>query len=120
MGSIDDRGRLWLLGRVGSCNDARGKLYPLAMETALSFCPEIQRSAFFAVEGERILALQLGSHSQPDLTVFAALFDKMSVDKIWEVAHIPTDKRHNAKIDYVSLARSPRRKEYKIHERLFR
>ena len=110
VGYLDPRGRLWLVGRAGSCADSRGKLYPLAMETAMSFFPAVARSAFFTRKGQRVLALVVepgalepGAHALPDLPGLAVLFDKMQVDTILKVRMIPTDKRHNSKIDYRAL-----------------
>jgi olefin beta-lactone synthetase len=105
VGYLDPRGRLWLVGRAGSCADSRGKLCPLAMETAMSFCPAVARSAFFTRKGQRVLALVLepGAHALPDLPGLAKLFNKMQVDTMCKVRMIPTDKRHNSKIDYRAL-----------------
>jgi acyl-CoA synthetase (AMP-forming)/AMP-acid ligase II len=110
VGYLDPRGRLWLVGRAGSCADSRGKLYPLAMETAMSFCPAVARSAFFTRNGQRVLALLLepGAQALPDLPGLAKLFDKMQVDTTCKVRMIPTDKRHNSKIDYRALGADSR------------
>jgi len=105
VGYLDPRGRLWLVGRAGSCADYRGKLYPLAIETAMSFCPAVARSAFFTRQGQRVLAVVLepGAHALPDLPDLMKLFERVHVDTILKVRTIPTDKRHNSKIDYRAL-----------------
>ncbi|HWC17538.1 MAG TPA: AMP-binding protein, partial [Terriglobales bacterium] len=114
VGYLDSSGRLWLLGRLETSSNARGNLYPLSVETAMSFCPDVQRSAFFWFKGKRILALQLTSY-RIDLRLVDEVLRRASVDSIWEVSHIPTDKRHNSKIDYSGLI-GRRHREYKIRE----
>jgi len=114
IGYIDSYGRLWLLGRVDPSPDGQANLYPLSVETAMSFFPAVERSAFFALNDKRILALQLDPRCQPDLRRFQKLLREASVDSIWEVPHIPTDRRHNSKIDYKGL--TSHRRQYRIWE----
>jgi len=114
LGSLDSDGRLWLLGRVDPDRDGQANLYSLSVETATSFCPGVRRSAFFALNGKRILALQPDGHCRPDLTLLKDLLREASVDSIWEVPQIPTDRRHNSKIDYQGLR--CRRQDYRIRE----
>jgi hypothetical protein len=71
----------------------------------MSFCPEVARSAFFTRQGQRVLAVVLepGAHALPDLPDLMKLFERVHVDTILKVRTIPTDKRHNSKIDYRAL-----------------
>ncbi|MEM8557448.1 MAG: AMP-binding protein, partial [Bacteroidota bacterium] len=57
-GYLDERGRLWLLGRCGAkARDARGVLYPLAVEAAAQ-TEGVARAAFLAADGGRHLVLE--------------------------------------------------------------
>ena len=50
-GKLDDRGRLWLLGRV---KERVGKIYPFSVEAAARTIPSITNAAFFASNGKKI------------------------------------------------------------------
>ena len=101
-GYLDASGRLWLLGRCSArIDDARGTLYPFAVECAASFVPGIKRSAMVAHEGQRILLVeeQRGfDHGELSVALAWAKLDDIRV-----VPKIPVDKRHNAKVDYTQL-----------------
>lgn len=59
-GYLDERGRLWLLGRVtAAIVDEHGVLHPFAVECAASRFAEIRRSALIARRGERILVIEV-------------------------------------------------------------
>src|SRR5260370_18701301 len=56
---MDAAGRLWLLGRCnGKIQDARGTLYPFAVECAAMQTPAIRRAALAAIDGCRVLAVE--------------------------------------------------------------
>jgi len=97
-GKLDAQGRLWLLGRCAAVvRDARGELFPFAIETMLSFDPTIRRSAVLAIGERRILAVEAeGDAPQSTPT---------GIDEIHRLARIPVDRRHRAKIDYPALRR---------------
>ena len=104
-GYLDASGRLWLLGRAGAViRDERGKIYPFAAECAASQLPWIERSALARHNGERLLAVQLGSRAPADAEwrVQEAL-SWAQLDRVVRVPRIPVDRRHNAKIDYPAL-----------------
>jgi acyl-CoA synthetase (AMP-forming)/AMP-acid ligase II len=110
-GYLDADGRLWLLGRCAArIGDGRGTLYPFAVEAALSAHAEVRRSAAVAIDGRRVLVLELADGTDGaalarlGATVAWARFDELRV-----LRAIPVDKRHNAKIDYPELYRLLRR-----------
>lgn len=97
-GKLDAHGRLWLLGRCAAVvRDARGELFPFAIETMLSFSPDIRRSAVLAVNGRRILAVECDESAIPTTPE--------GIDEVRRFASIPVDRRHRAKIDYPALRR---------------
>lgn len=106
-GSIDDQGRLWLLGRcVGRIDDDRGRLYPLTVEAAAHVDPHLERAAVAGHRGRRILLLQWRDESQPGNTT--EIQDRLRwahIDEVRVWKQIPVDARHNAKIDYPMLFR---------------
>lgn len=106
-GYVDDRGRLWLLGRCSArLHDERGVLYPFAVETAAYQDANVKRAALASHRGKRILAIEyfdVSARAEPASLHWAGL------DEIRTCRSIPVDKRHNAKIDYPAL--------YKLLER---
>jgi acyl-CoA synthetase (AMP-forming)/AMP-acid ligase II len=104
LGYCDPQGRLWLLGRcTAKLSDARGVQYPFAVECAVRERFEIENAALISVRGLRVLAIEsktkLAANEILDALSWAQL------DRVVFVDHLPVDKRHNAKIDYVELAR---------------
>jgi acyl-CoA synthetase (AMP-forming)/AMP-acid ligase II len=106
-GYLDERGRLWLLGRcVARIRDARGDLYPFAAETAVYQDPRVRRAAMLAHDGKRVLALEFYETPAPaSLDAVRATLAWTRLDEVRLCRHIPVDKRHNAKIDYPALHR---------------
>jgi olefin beta-lactone synthetase len=106
-GYLDERGRLWLLGRCAArIVDARGTLYPFAVECAVSFDPRVRRSAAATHAGQRLLAVELeradGTAALEEIANAVAWAD---LDAVRAFPHLPVDRRHNAKIDYPALRR---------------
>ena len=104
-GYIDPRQRLWLLGRCSAkLTDARGVLYPFAVECAALALDAVRRCALVDHHGARVLAVELDGLSQEAARrllitqlAWAELQDVIVVERL------PVDKRHNAKIDYPAL-----------------
>ncbi len=110
-GYLDASGRLWLLGRAGAViQDERGTIYPFAAECAASQLDWIERSALASLNGERLLAVQLGPRAPADAErrVLATL-PWVHLDRVVRVPRIPVDRRHNAKVDYSSLEKELKR-----------
>lgn len=107
-GWLDADGRLWLLGRVAArIEDAHGTLHPFSVECAATRFPWVARSALLAAEGRRILAVELvpGTREEPALAELRVALAFARLDRIVRLGRIPVDRRHNAKVDYVTLAR---------------
>jgi olefin beta-lactone synthetase len=104
VGYLDRAGRLWLLGRCsGKIQDERGTLYPFAVECAALQNPLVRRAALAAVDGRRVLALE-AEKPVPTGDILRSL-SWAQLDQVVSMDRIPVDKRHNAKIDYLALAR---------------
>jgi len=101
LGRLDESGRLWLLGRCAAAvKDARGTLYPFAVECAAQQIEGVRRAALAVVARRRILVYE-GESGLPvrDALAWAVL------DEVRRVAAIPLDARHNSKIDYPALSK---------------
>ncbi len=108
LGYIDPTGRLWLLGRCnGKIQDSRGSLYPFAVECAAMQTPGIRRAALAAVDGRRVLAIESTESLSPDDILRSLAWAQL--DEVVLLDHVPVDKRHNAKIDYIALFRKLKR-----------
>jgi acyl-CoA synthetase (AMP-forming)/AMP-acid ligase II len=106
-GKFDEHGRLWLVGRCSAkIRDARGEIYPFAVECVAMEHPGIRRAAFVAHAGQRLLAIE--SNPEFDRATLQTLRQDLlwsSVDEIRILRRLPVDKRHNGKIDYPTLQR---------------
>lgn len=104
VGMLDDDGQLWLLGRANAVvRDAKGELFPFAVEVAAREVEGVRRAALAQHNGRRVLAVEGGG---PDLE--RRVMEHLHWAKLDEVARltqIPLDKRHNAKVDYPALAK---------------
>ena len=102
-GCLDEAGRLWLLGRCAArLDDAHGAMYPFGLECVAMTFPEVRRAAALQHEGRRLLVVE----ADDDDTLVERLQAATSwahIDEVITLAHIPVDKRHNAKIDYPKL-----------------
>jgi olefin beta-lactone synthetase len=106
-GYFDAQGRLWLLGRCSAkISDARGTLYPLAVEAAVRRWPQVRRSALVAHAGRRVLALEIaGGEAQQLAATIRQALAWAQIDVTQVLPRLPVDPRHNAKIDYPALQR---------------
>jgi olefin beta-lactone synthetase len=105
-GTLDDRGRLWLLGRcVARIQDEHGTVYPFAVEAAAYNDPRVRRAALVARNGRRALAVEFfETPSTEDVAALGLQFRWAHVSETLPLRHVPVDKRHNAKVDYPALA----------------
>jgi acyl-CoA synthetase (AMP-forming)/AMP-acid ligase II len=105
-GYLDDRGRVWLLGRCAArIEDGRGVLYPFAAECAVYQDPRVKRAAAVAHGGRRILAVEASGGTPPDLASLREALAWADFDEMRVLRRVPVDGRHNAKIDYPALHR---------------
>jgi acyl-CoA synthetase (AMP-forming)/AMP-acid ligase II len=104
-GFMDDRGRLWLLGRADAkIQDELGTIYPFAVECAASGIDGIHRSALIQHDRKRVLIVQPNPNPPPDLeTTILKQLAWANIQSVRMLKRIPLDKRHNAKIDYPAL-----------------
>ena len=104
---LDDRGRLWLLGRAGA-EVCRGDVvvHPFTVEARAARIPGVAASAFIAhsdaPEGELVVQLSAGASEYVVLSSARALLDDLTVRLIDE---IPMDARHQSKVDRSELLR---------------
>jgi acyl-coenzyme A synthetase/AMP-(fatty) acid ligase len=94
---IDERGRLWLLGRREA---ASGALFPFAVETAALSWPGVKQAALLAGDARAKLALSGDGLEQAALQARASRLGDIDVVIMRAV---PMDKRHNSKADYARL-----------------
>ena len=107
LGYLDTSGRLWLLGRCnGKIKDERGTLYPFAVECAAMQDAAVRRAALAAVAGRRVLAIE--GEKTLSLEAIRTSLSWARLDQVVRLERVPVDKRHNAKIDYIALARELR------------
>lgn len=105
-GYFEHTGRLWLLGRSAAViNDDRGELYPFAVECAARQFPGIVRTALVNRQEKRILFIQPVKGSHIDTIAVRNALVWAQLDDVRELDEIPLDRRHNAKVDYVRLAK---------------
>ena len=106
-GYLDVQGRLWLLGRCSArIQDAKGTLYPFAVECVAMSFSFVRRAAFVSVGGKRVLAVEGAAPiSRGNLTALQSALLWAPVDEVRQVRRIPVDARHNAKVNYPVLLR---------------
>jgi olefin beta-lactone synthetase len=104
--------RLWLLGRSGAeIRDARGVLYPFAVECAAQHHAGVRRAALISVGGERVLLVEpVDSIDDSMLDELARRLRWAGLDALHAVPALPVDYRHNSKIDYPKLQQLLQRK----------
>ena len=106
-GYLDAQGRLWLLGRCSArVQDAKGTLYPFAVECVAMGFPFVHRAAFVSIDGKRILAIEgTAPLSREKLTDLRTTLSWAEVDVVRLLRRIPMDSRHNSKVNYPELIR---------------
>jgi acyl-CoA synthetase (AMP-forming)/AMP-acid ligase II len=111
IGYVDDRGRLWLLGRASAViEDARGVLYPFAVECGARELSGGGRVAVVADRGRRVLVVERSRGVPPvDTAAVREALRWAELDEVVSCRALPMDKRHNSKIDYHALANLVRR-----------
>ncbi len=107
MGRLDAGGRLWLLGRASAViRDGRGVVYPFAIECAARQVDGVCHAAVVAVDGCRVLAVELRASTDQRAAVGALHSSFMGdIDGVVVLPRMPLDARHNAKVRYPELIR---------------
>ena len=109
LGYLDHDCRLWLLGRCAArIEDSRGTLYPFSVECAAMDREEVKRAALMAHHGRRVLAVQFRAGRKLNEQEVKEALAWAQLDEIVFLDCIPTDKRHNAKVDYPALIKKLR------------
>lgn len=96
-GRLDAKGRLWLLGRRAA---AAGSVFPFAIETAALSWPGVRQAALVADRDGARLAVA-GAHV--DSSELRRRARDLGVTDLVVLHELPTDRRHNSKIDYARL-----------------
>ncbi len=96
---IDGSDRLWLLGRHEAAGDG---LFPFAIETAALSWPGVRQAALLAQGPQAQLFAAGDGLDRADLTRRAR---RLGDIECRVVRSIPTDRRHNSKVDYAALRR---------------
>ncbi len=96
-GRLDAKGRLWLLGRRAA---AARNLYPFVIETAALSWPGVRQAALVAEADGARLAIAGSRLDEAELRERARA---LGVSNLIVLQELPTDRRHNSKIDYARL-----------------
>ena len=107
-GYLDERGRLWLLGRCAEAiRDERGVLYPFPVECSAQQFPEIRRTALLSLRGQRTLIIEPKNRwAAIDTSIIKRTLSWAQLDSIKVLSSIPLDNRHNSKVDYTVLRKN--------------
>jgi len=114
LGSIDDNGCLWIVGRVHSAILREGRfLFPVQAELLLRQIPFVDQAAFLGIQdpllGEKtcaVISIKKGAQAPPDLSNFITKWLEQShfpVDEVKLIDVIPMDPRHHSKVEYKTL-----------------
>jgi acyl-coenzyme A synthetase/AMP-(fatty) acid ligase len=99
-GRIDEKGRLWLLGRKSA---RAGRFFPFEVETAARLWPGVRQVALIPGTDPPLLAVAGDAAKR---TLWAAKADGLGGLKIMMLDAIPLDRRHRSKVDYQELKRA--------------
>ena len=101
-GLLDENGRLWLLGRVGSSvRSDTGVLYPFCVEVAARQWPGVAQVALMPDGSGALLVVEGDGRYMADWRKRAQGF---GIKGVQHVKKIPMDRRHASKIDRKALA----------------
>ncbi|MBI2520201.1 MAG: AMP-binding protein [Bdellovibrio sp.] len=117
LGRIDEKGYLWLVGRVHNAINRGGRYYfPVRAEIIMKKIPQVKYAAYLgmpdATLGEKTFAVvalnepaDVSSKGDSIKQEIARLLDKNGVafDQIRIVEKIPMDPRHHSKVEYEVL-----------------
>ncbi len=76
--------------------------HPFLVEAPAEAEPHVERAALVEVDGAAVLACQV---REPPAGWQDALRERTGVDRVVQVAQVPLDPRHNAKVDRAALRR---------------
>jgi len=100
-GYLDDQGKLWLLGRMGSQVYVGGAaVYPFSIEVAARGWDGVRQCALATTGDAACLAIE-GDAAHLDL--WKAKAGQLNIPQVRSIEEIPMDKRHASKVDRVAL-----------------
>jgi acyl-CoA synthetase (AMP-forming)/AMP-acid ligase II len=111
--SLDDDGRLWLVGRLSQrVRGASGTLWPIPVELDALSVSFVQHAALIRSTDVRetperaVLCVEVPVGLTPErLTLLRRAVARWTIDEIVAVPRIPRDPRHHTKTDTVALRR---------------
>lgn len=102
-GRLDENGRLWLLGRIGTDVNLNGRLtYPFAVEIAVRQWAGVTSCALMTLKNVPLLVIEGDAKLQSTWETEAR---KLGIAQLRHVKAIPMDKRHASKVDRNALLR---------------
>lgn len=106
-GYLDERGRLWLLGRCSAkLSDGDHTVYPFGIEAAAMAHCGVERAAVVEMKRERLLVIQAAAAIWETLEVeLQTAATGLGIHRILRVAEIPVDTRHQSKVRYAALVK---------------
>jgi olefin beta-lactone synthetase len=96
-GRLDERGSLWLLGRL---EGRVGAWFPFQVEVAARAWPGVEQAALVNLDGHACLVLTGDAHRKNEWLMGTQQFAGLDLAV---VSAIPLDQRHHAKVDYRRL-----------------
>ncbi len=96
-GNFDESGRLWLLGRIGTCVQIEKEaFYPFAVEVLVRSWKGVSQCALIESGSKPLLIIQ---GEQAYIQIWQECIKKIGDIKIKTVQKIPMDRRHASKVD---------------------
>jgi acyl-CoA synthetase (AMP-forming)/AMP-acid ligase II len=113
VGRRDNKGRLWLVGRVHNAIRRNGALlFPVGPEMRLKRIPGIQNAAYIGLphpelQEQACVVWTPEADTDPEAVeqaITKAFLEKdLILDQLIQIEKIPLDPRHNSKVDYTAL-----------------
>lgn len=109
LGRLDERGRVWLVGRIHSAvKDGARTLYPIQVEARAEAVPGVKRAALLEHAGRPTVVVEPVDPAADRVALAAAVrahltAGDLAVEEVRFVRAMPLDPRHNAKIELARL-----------------
>jgi acyl-CoA synthetase (AMP-forming)/AMP-acid ligase II len=104
-GYMDDQGRLWLLGRMGSDVSIDGQAtFPFSIEVAARRWDGVKQCAVMSQNSQVYIAIE---GDEAHLATWRAKASEFKINRVVHIAKMPMDKRHASKIDRKALQQDP-------------
>ena len=103
-GRLDERGRLWLLGRVGDeVRGRNGPIHPFSVEVAAQDWPGVTRCSLMEKSGCPVLVVEGEAAQMQGWRDRARTF---GIERVEVIPAMPMDARHRSKVDRARLAKA--------------